>query len=149
MRHCDECYAATLSHFSCVQLFATLCTAARQAPLSMGFSRQECWSWLPFLTLGDLPNQGTELESLVLPAWQVILYLWATWETPRLQYACSIRSDSLQPHGLKPTRLLCPWHSPGKNTGMDSQSFLRGIFQTQGSNPHMLRCRQILHGLSQ
>ena len=40
--------ACTLSRFSRVQLFATLCTVARQAPLSMGFSRQEYWSGLPF-----------------------------------------------------------------------------------------------------
>ena len=37
-----------LSHFSCVRLSATLWTMACQAPLSMGFSRQESWSWLPF-----------------------------------------------------------------------------------------------------
>ena len=43
-------------------------TAAGQAPLSMGFSRQEYWSGLPFPTLGDLPNPGTEPESLALPA---------------------------------------------------------------------------------
>ena len=36
-----------LSHFSCVQLFSTLWTVARQVPLSMGFSRQECWSAMP------------------------------------------------------------------------------------------------------
>ena len=41
-----------------VQLFATLWTVARQAPLSMGFSRQEDWSGLPFPSPGDLPNPG-------------------------------------------------------------------------------------------
>ena len=45
-----------LSRFSCVQLFTTLWTAACQAPLSMEFSRQECWSGLPFPTPGDLPD---------------------------------------------------------------------------------------------
>ena len=44
----------------------------------------------------------------------------------------------LWPHGLKPTRLLCPWHSPGKNTGVACHSLLHGIFLTQGSNPHLL-----------
>ena len=39
--------------------------------------------------------------------------------------SCSIMSDSL--HGLSPTRLLCPWDSPGKNTGVDSHSFLKGM----------------------
>jgi len=41
-------------------------TVAHQAPLSMGFSRQEYWSGLPFLSLGDLPNPGIEPGSLAL-----------------------------------------------------------------------------------
>ena len=41
----------------------------------------------------------------------------------------------LWPHGLYPARLLCPWDSPGKNTGVGSHSLLQGIFLTQGSNP--------------
>ena len=45
---------------SCVQLFATLWTIACQAPLSMGFSRQEYWVGLPFPPLGDLPNPRIE-----------------------------------------------------------------------------------------
>ena len=47
---------------------ATPCTVACQAPLSMGFPRQEYWSGLPFLLPGDLPNPGTELLSLLSPA---------------------------------------------------------------------------------
>ena len=43
-------------------------TVAHQAPLSMGFSRQEYWSGLPFPTSGDLPNSGTEPEACVFPA---------------------------------------------------------------------------------
>ena len=43
-------------------------------------------------------------------------------------------SDSLQPHGLQPTRLLCPWDFPGKNTGVVCHLLLQGIFLTQGSN---------------
>ena len=43
-------------------------TIAHQAPLSMGFSRQEYWSGLPFPTLGDLPNPGFEPKSLALQA---------------------------------------------------------------------------------
>ena len=46
--------------FSCVQLFATLWTVAYQASLSMGFSRQEYWSRLPFPMPGDLPDPATE-----------------------------------------------------------------------------------------
>ena len=56
-----------LSHFSCVQLFATLCTVARQAPLSMGFSMQDYWSGLPCPPPGDLPNPETKPMSLKSP----------------------------------------------------------------------------------
>ena len=53
----DMSHAGTLSR---VRLFVTLCTVARQASLSMGFSRQEYWSGLPFPSSGDLPDPGTE-----------------------------------------------------------------------------------------
>ena len=54
-----------LSH---VQLFMTLWTVARQAPLSMGFSRQEYWSGLPFPSPGHFPNPGTKPGSRALQA---------------------------------------------------------------------------------
>ena len=43
-------------------------------------------------------------------------------------------SNSLQPHGLYPARLLCPWDSPGKNPGVGCHALLQEIFLTQGSN---------------
>ena len=52
-------------------------------------------------------------------------------------------SDSLQPHGL-----YSPWNSPDQNTGVGSLSLLQEIFPTQGSNPGLLHCRQILYQLS-
>ena len=51
---------------------------------------------------------------------------------------CSAVCDSLWPHGLQPNRLLCPWESPGKNTGVGCHFLLLGIFLTQGSNLHIL-----------
>ena len=51
-----------------VQLFAIVWTVAYQAPPSMGFSRQECWSGLPFPSPGDLPDPGIEPGSLPLEA---------------------------------------------------------------------------------
>ena len=57
-----------LSLFSCVQLFVTLWNIAHQAPLSMGFSRQQYWSGLPCPPPRDLPDPGIEPESLVSPA---------------------------------------------------------------------------------
>ena len=57
-----------LSCFSHVQFFVTQWTVACQAPLSMGFYRQEYWSGLPFPSPGDLPNPGIEPRSLPSPA---------------------------------------------------------------------------------
>ena len=61
-------------------------------PPSLGFSRQEHWSGLPF------PSPLSESEK---------------WK-----WSCSVVSDSLRSHGLQPTRLLCPWDFPGKSTGV-------------------------------
>ena len=57
-----------LSYFSCIRLFAILWTVALQAPLSMGFSRQEYRTGLPFPPPGDLPNPGIEPRSPTLQA---------------------------------------------------------------------------------
>ena len=68
--HCEDIvHMCVLSHFSCVRLFMTLWTVARQTLLSRGFSRQEHWSGLPCPPPGDLPNAGIEpvvLTSLAL-----------------------------------------------------------------------------------
>ena len=84
-----------LSRFSCVQLCATPEMAAHQAPPSLGFSRQEHWSGLPF------PSPMHESEK---------------WKWSR-----SVVSNSSRPHGLQPTRLLCPRDFPGKSTGVGCQ----------------------------
>ena len=81
-----------LSRFSSVQLCATSETAAHQAPPSLGFSRPEHWSGLPF------PSPMHESEK---------------WKWSR-----SVVSDPQRPHGLQPTRLLRPWDLPGKSTGV-------------------------------
>ena len=68
--------------------------------------------------------------------------------------SCSVMSDSLQPQGLEPTRLLCPWDSPSKNTGVGCQlhissfaflpSTARGIFAKSGyvrkQNQNLFHC---------
>ena len=58
---------------------------------------------------------------------------WPLWD-PYLYCIseCSLGSDSLQPHGLYPSRLLCPWDFPSKNTGVGCHFLLQGIFLTQG-----------------
>ena len=73
--------------------------APHQAPPSLGFSRQEHWSGLPF------PSPVHESEK---------------WKWSR-----SVVSDSLRPHGLQPTRLLCPWDFPGKSTGVGCHCLLQ------------------------
>ena len=71
--------------------------------------------------------------------------LYTTCKSESVSY--SVVFNSLQPRGLQPVRLLCPWNSPGQNTGLGSHSLLEGIFPTQGSNPGLRHCRQILYHL--
>ena len=73
--------AAAANLLSHVRLCATLWTVAHQAPLSMGFSRQEYWSGLPCPPLGDLPNPGIEPVSLTSPALSSGFFTTSTtWE---------------------------------------------------------------------
>ena len=74
--------------------------AAHQALPSLGFSRQEHWSGLPF------PSPMHESEK---------------WK-----WSLSAVSDSCRPHGLQPTRLLHPWDFPGKSTGVGCHCLLQG-----------------------
>ena len=74
-----------LSHFSRVRLCVTPQTVAHQALRSLGFSRQEHWSGLPFPSLMH--------------------------ESEKWKWSRSVVSDSSRPHGLQPTRLLRPWDS--------------------------------------
>ena len=61
----------------------------------------------------------------------------------RVSESRSVESDSLRPYGL-----YSPWNSPRQNTGVGSISLFQGIFPTQGLNPGLLHCRQILYQLS-
>ena len=70
----DLSQGCVLSHFSCVQLFATPWTIACQPLPSMGFSRQECWSGLPFPSPKDLPDPGIKPASLMSPPGRRVLY---------------------------------------------------------------------------
>ena len=77
----DEKYlSCVLNHFSYVRFFVTPWSVALQAPLFLGFSRQESWSGLPFLSPGNLPDPGIEPGSLALQA-DLLLF-----EPPRKLY---------------------------------------------------------------
>ena len=117
--HEIECLIVTLlllllSRFSRVWLCVTPETAAHQAPPSLGFSRQEHWSGLPF----PPPMHKSE-----------------KWRWSR-----SVVSDSSRSHGLQLTRLLHPLDSPGKSTGVgchcllriQNQSVSRAVFLSRG-----------------
>ena len=69
-----------LSHFSCVRLFATLWTIACQAPLSMGFSRQEYWSKLVFPPPRNLPDPVIEPASMSPSLVARFFITSTTWE---------------------------------------------------------------------
>ena len=74
--------ACMLSPFSPVWLFATLWTVACQAPLSLGFSRQEYWSGLPCSSPGDLLSPGIKPEFPGAPAFQMSFFFFLTTEPP-------------------------------------------------------------------
>ena len=96
----DVTYAAAAA--KSLQSCPTLCNPTDGSPpgsLSLGFSRQEHWSGLPF------PSPMHESEK---------------WKWSR-----SVVSDSLRPHGLQPTRLLHPWEFPGKSTGVGCHCLLQ------------------------
>ena len=81
-RNCER-NVCTLSRFSRVWLFATLWTVAHQAPLSMGFSRQEFWSGLSRPPPEDIPDPLIKLASLTSPALAGRFFTTsATWESP-------------------------------------------------------------------
>ena len=77
-----------LSHFSHIRLFATLWTVACQAPLSMGFSRQEYWSGLLWPPPGYIPDPGIEPISLVSPALQAGFYPLIHLGNPTYVHIC-------------------------------------------------------------
>ena len=69
---------------------------------------------------------------------------WTEKKSEKVAQSCL----TLQLHGLLPAKLLCPWNSPGRNTGVGSHSLLQGILLTQVSKLGLLHCRQILYLLS-
>ena len=129
--------ACVLSCFSCVQLFSTLWAVVHQAPLSMGFSRQEYWSGLPFPSPGDLPDPGIKPTSLYIsstgrwvlyhhlpPGKPVSVIIAKRYKDVRIQKSFSVVALSTFPASLPsstpphltfsfrdPLRKILPWNS--------------------------------------
>ena len=82
-------------------------------------------------------------QAALKPSPRVLRRMWGSKGA-----SCSVTSESLWPCGPQPTSFLCPWDSPGKNTGVACHSPLQGSFPTQGSNLCVLHCRRILYCLS-
>ena len=143
-----------LSHFSDVQLLATLWTVACQAPLSIGFSGQEYWSGLPCCLPGDLPNMEIELVvsyvscfggSLPLmpsereSGWVVSDYtvhgiLQArTWEWAAAPFSMGSSQPRYrtQVSPIAGNSLPAEPQGKSKNTWVDSLSLLQWVFSTQ------------------
>ena len=97
-----------LSCSSCVQLFATPWTVAYQAPLSMGFSRQECWSGLPCPPPGGLPNPGMEPEPVSLMSPALAGRFFTTRKRKRSRSSCLTLCDprDCHIHGILQARVL-------------------------------------------
>ena len=72
---------------------------------------------------------------------------WSLRKERKWKWSRSVVSDSLQPPWTVAYRLLHPWDFPGKSTGVDCHFLLQGIFPTQGLNPTLPHCRQILYCL--
>ena len=106
-------------------------------------SRQEYWNGLPYPPPGDLLGPEIEPASLMSPAlaggFSTTSINWESERKLKVPQSC----PTLRPHVL-----YSPWNSLGQDSGVGSLSLLQGIFPTQGSNPGLPHCRQILYQLN-
>ena len=87
-------HVCVLGSFSCVRLFATQWTVTCQAPLFMGFFKQEYWNGFPCPTPGDPPNPGMEPVTLVSPALTGKFFTAsAIWEAQLITTQCVSRNS--------------------------------------------------------
>ena len=90
--------------------------------------------------------------NFLIPMDILLLYIFVTsFSNSFLKMKVLVAQSCLtlcHPMDCKPRRLLCPWNSPGKNTGVGSHSLLQGIFSIWGSIPALPHCKQILYCLS-
>ena len=122
-----------LSHFSYVPLCMTQWTVACQTPMSMGFSKARILEWvaMPFSKGSSWPRYWTHGIS---------------WVTGKF-FTAESESHSVMSNSSRSHRLYSPWNPLGQNTEIGSLSLLQGIFPTQGLNPGLPQCMQILYQL--
>ena len=124
-KHIPRC-VFVLSYFSHVWLFVTPWTVVLQAPLSMGFSRQEYWSGLLFPSSGDLLNPGIELVCLMSPALAGRFFTTsATWEAPA---GSAVKNP---PANVGETALTREWRSPWRKKWQPTPVFLPRKYHRQ------------------
>ena len=110
----------------------TLCNLMNCSPPGSsvhGILQARILEWVPFPSPGNLPEPGIEPGSPALQA-DSLLFEPPGKVAGSKSVSRSVVSDSLQACELWPASLLCPWNSPGKNTGVGSHSFLQRIFLT-------------------
>ena len=105
--------------------------------------------WVAFPSPGDLPNPGIKPRSHALQADSLKSEPPINYAVLCAMLSCSVMSDSLRPHGLYSSPgSSVHGDSPGKNTSVGCHALFQEIFPTQGSNPGLPHCRQILYCLS-
>ena len=118
---------SVVQSLSRVWLFLTLWTAAHQASLSFTIS----WTLFRLMSIESMMPSNHLVLCCSLPK----IVIWSTWF-----WVGPISGSPVNQSGV--------WNSPGKNTWAGDHSLLREIFPTQGSNPSLLHCRQMLYSLS-
>ena len=146
-----KCY---IKYYTCIQdkslqSCPTLCNPMNCSPPDFSvhrISQARVMEWVAISFFRRSSNWGTKptspagSDSLPRNPWEAQYIVYVKMKESE---SCSVVSESLRPLGL-----YSPWNSPGKNTAVGSLSLFQGIFPTQGSNPGLLHCRQILYQLS-
>ena len=145
------------SQYVCVcikslQLCLTLCDPVDCSPLSMSFSRQEYWSGLPCPPPGDLPHPGMEPMSLMSFALAGGFFTTsATWEASLLVRKVKVKSLSHVPLFATPWtvayQVLLPMGFSRQEYWVGCYFLFQEIFPTQGLNPGLPHCKQMLYCL--
>ena len=136
------------STFACVQSSPTLCNPMDHSPPASsvhGISQAGILEWVAISSSrGSSRPRGWTISSCGSCTGRWLLFTTEPLGKPQCGHESvsrSVASNSPRCHGLELGRLLCPRDPPGKSSGVGRRSLLQGIFQTQGLNQGLLRCR--------